>query len=111
MDVARARGSGREHDLGARDRELGTVVLPHPEERQADLVGQHRLIDDVADRLRIAEGPALRVLRDVAEGVQAEVDRARIAHHAPSFSMHLHATARAPVTFPRQPRARRIVRV
>ena len=33
--LRRARGRGGEHDLGARDRELGSVVLPHPEERRA----------------------------------------------------------------------------
>ena len=73
MDVARARRGGGEHDLGARDRELRPVVLPHSEEGEADLVGEHRLIDDVADRLRVADRLALLVLRHVAEGIEAEV--------------------------------------
>ena len=50
------------------------VVLPHPEEREADLVGEHRLIDDVADRLRVADELAGGVARHVAERVESEFE-------------------------------------
>ena len=39
---------------GARDREVGAVVLADAEEVDADLVGEHGLVDDVADDLRRA---------------------------------------------------------
>ena len=42
-----------EHDLGRRDRELVAVVLADAEEVEAEPVGEHRLLDDVAQHLRV----------------------------------------------------------
>ncbi len=74
MDVLRPGSCGGEDDFGARDREVLAVVLPHSEERQADLVGEHRLIDDVADGLRIGQQRAVGGARDVSEGVESELE-------------------------------------
>ena len=50
------------------------MVLAHAEERQADLVGDHGLLDDMAKHLRVVEKPAVAAGRDVTEGVEAELD-------------------------------------
>ena len=47
-------GDRGEHDLGRRDREVVAVVLADAEEVEAELVGEHGLVDDVADDLRRA---------------------------------------------------------
>ena len=53
------------------------VVLPHAEERQPDLVGEHRLVDDVPDGLRVAHELAGVVAGDVSEGVETELEAER----------------------------------
>jgi hypothetical protein len=50
------------------------VVLANAEEGEADLVGQHGLVDDVAQDLCLGERAAVGVGGDIAEGVQAELD-------------------------------------
>jgi len=40
----------------------------------ADLVGEDRLLDQVADHLRGRERPAVRACGDVTEGVETELD-------------------------------------
>ncbi|CAH0270062.1 hypothetical protein SRABI128_03370 [Microbacterium sp. Bi128] len=52
------------------------MVLPHAEERQTDLVGEHGLIHDVADGLRVGLQAAVGAARDVSEGVESELDGA-----------------------------------
>ena len=41
----------------------------------ADLVGEHSLIDEVADHLRMRKQGAVRTGGDVAESVEAELER------------------------------------
>ena len=73
-DALGSRRDGGEHDLGAGDREIGTMVLTQPEEVQSDPVRQHGLVDDVADHLRMRNGFPLGIGRDAAEGVEPEFD-------------------------------------
>ena len=47
-DAARARCDRREGDRRRRDGEVGPVVLADPEDVEADLVGERRLLDQVA---------------------------------------------------------------
>ena len=53
-------GDGGQHHLGRGDREVGAVVLADAEEVDADLVGQHGLVDDVAEHLRVRQRRARR---------------------------------------------------
>jgi hypothetical protein len=48
------------------------VVLADAEETHADLVGEDTLLDEVPDRLGMRERAIVVVVRDVAEGVEAE---------------------------------------
>jgi hypothetical protein len=72
-DAARAPGDRGQHDLGRRDGEVGAVVLADADEVDAQLVGEDGLLDDVADDLRVRERPPVGAARDVAEGVEAEL--------------------------------------
>ena len=45
---------------GARDREVGAVVLADAEEVEAEVVGEHRLLDHIADHLRGVQRLAVR---------------------------------------------------
>ena len=74
-DAAGAPGDGREHDLGRGDGEVGAVVLADAEEVDAQLVGQHGLVDDVADDLRLRQRAPVGVAGDVAERIEAEFER------------------------------------
>ena len=73
-DTLGARGDRGQHHLGRGDGEVGAVVLPHPEEVDAEAIGERRLIDHVPNRLRGGQQLAVRAPRDVAEGVQPELD-------------------------------------
>jgi hypothetical protein len=60
-------------------------MLAHAEERDADPIGEYRLLDNVAEDLRLVKRLAVRAKRDVAERVQTELDRRRcrgVAHFA-----------------------------
>ncbi len=63
--------------LGRRHREVGPVVLAHAEKVDAQPVGQHRLLDDVADDLGVRQQAAVGPAGHVAEGVQAKFQRLR----------------------------------
>ena len=52
-------------------------MLADAEEIDADLVGQDRLVDDVADNLRGRERLAVGAGSNVAERVEAEFERMR----------------------------------
>ena len=54
-------------------------MLPQADERNADLVGQHRLVDDVTDGLSIADQRAVGAAGDVAEGIETEFESHRHA--------------------------------
>ena len=86
MDLLRPARSCGQDDLGARDGELGAVVLPHPEERQPDLIGEHGLVDDVPDGRRIAQELARLISSDVSEGVETQFELCGVADgHGTSF--------------------------
>ena len=70
----RPAGNRREHDLGRRDREVGPMVLADAERVEAELVGEHRLLDDVAEHAGLRLERAVRRERDVAEGIEAEFE-------------------------------------
>jgi hypothetical protein len=48
------------------------VVFPDPDEVDADLLGEHALFDDVADRLGMCLQAAVIIAGAVAKGVDAE---------------------------------------
>src|SRR5688572_28468227 len=73
-NAARATGDRGEDDLGRRDGEVGAVVLADADEVDAQLVGEHGLVDDVAKDLGVRKRAALGVDGDVAERVQPELD-------------------------------------
>ena len=50
-------------------------MLADADEIDADLVGEHGLLDEVADHLRVRQRLAVRTVGDVAEGVEAEFNR------------------------------------
>ena len=74
-DALGAAGDRREHDFRRADGEVGAVVLADAEEVHADAVGQLGLGDDVAEDLGVGYQAAVGVGGDVAEGVEAQLDR------------------------------------
>ena len=70
----RAPGDRREHDFRRRHGEIGAVMLADAEEVDAELVGEHGLLDHVADDLRLRQRLAVGADGDVAEGVEAEFE-------------------------------------
>ena len=63
-------GDGGQNDLGGRDGEVVPMVLPDSDEVDAQLVGQHRLIDDVADHLGVGDRFSVGTFSDITEGVE-----------------------------------------
>src|ERR1700753_3129318 len=49
-------------------------MLAEPEEIDADLIGEHAFLDEIADNLRRGERLAVRPVGDIAERVEAEFD-------------------------------------
>src|SRR5258708_9226094 len=72
MDAEGARSDRAEHHVAGRQREVIGVVFANPEEIHADLVGKDPLFDDVPDGLSVREWAVILVVRDIAEGVEAE---------------------------------------
>jgi hypothetical protein len=50
------------------------VVLPDADEVDAQPVGEHRLLDHVADDIGLVQAPTIRVDRAVAERVEPELN-------------------------------------
>ncbi len=72
-DALRALGGRGERDGRGGDGEVRPVVLADAEHVEADLVGQRRLLDQVAQALRRADRPTRAgVGRELREGVEAE---------------------------------------
>jgi hypothetical protein len=69
-DVPRARGGGSQRDGRRRDGVVGAVVLADAEDVEADLVGQHDLLEEVAHPPRRVDPGS-----HVGEGVQTELHR------------------------------------
>src|SRR5215469_1629450 len=87
-----ARGAccdGPEHHIASRQREVIGMVFANPKEIQTDLVGQHPFFDDVADGLRVREWAILLVVRDIAEGVEAEGQWERYGCSTRWYSCHV----------------------
>ena len=64
---------------GAEIAKSAPMMLADAEERQADLVGEHRLLDDVAQHLRVRMRLTGVVHRQVAEGIESKFD---VVHHS-----------------------------
>ena len=71
-DALGARSDRRQHHFRRRHREIGSVVLADAEGIDAQRIGQRRLLDHVADDLRVAQKRPVGALGNVAERVQAE---------------------------------------
>src|SRR6202011_2903717 len=72
MDAGGARSYRAEHHVAGRQREVIGVVFANPEEIHTDLVGKDPLFNDVPDGLSVREWAVILVVRDIAEGVEAE---------------------------------------
>ena len=92
LDALGAGGDRREQDLRCRHGEVVAVVLADAEHVDAERVGEHALLDRVADHLRIREAVAVAVDGHVAEGVESE------------FESHVSMKPYGPRLIPRPPR-------
>src|SRR5260370_1546257 len=72
MDAGGARSDRADDHRRGRQQKVIGVVLANPEEIHADLVGKDPLFDDVPDCLSVREWAVILVVRDIAEGVEAE---------------------------------------
>ncbi len=63
-----------EQDFRRGDGEVGTVMFSEPQEINSGFVGQHPLFDQIAQYLCLMQRPAVRPLRDIAEGIEAEFE-------------------------------------
>ena len=73
-----ARGDRGQDDVRRGDREVVAVVLAQADEAQTDLIGEHRLIHHVPQDLGLVLQGAVAAGTDVAERVEAQLDRAGI---------------------------------
>src|ERR1700690_2904050 len=73
MDPLGARGDCREPAFGSRYREIRPVMLADAKRIDAELVGEDRFLDQVADNLRMGLRPAVTANGDVAECVQPKL--------------------------------------
>src|SRR4029079_12923672 len=70
----RLAGNRREHNFGRRDRKVAQMVLPDAERVETETIRQDRLLDDVAERLRLCLRRAVRRDGHVSEGIEAEFE-------------------------------------
>ena len=84
MRLVRA-GDRRQHDFGRGYGEVRPVMLAKPDEVDADLVGEHRLLDHVADDLGVRQRLAVGSRRDVAESIESEFENLR---HSQPFTVY-----------------------
>ena len=78
----RPLGDRSERDRRRGDGEVGAMVLADPEDVETDLVGERRLLDQVAQALRGRDRPSRgRVGRELREGVETEF-HVRLIEHA-----------------------------
>ena len=73
MDLFGPRGDGGEYYLGSGHRKVGPMVLANAEGIHAECIGQHRLIDQVADDLGVGLQAAVAANGDIAERVESEL--------------------------------------
>ena len=74
MNALGTPGDGRKHDFGRRHGEVGAMVLADAEGIDAQLVGQHRLLDHVADHLRLRQELAVGCGGNIAERVEPKFE-------------------------------------
>src|SRR5271163_3492126 len=74
MDALGARRNRREHDVGRGNRKVRTVVLAEPDKIHAERVGEHGLLEHIADDLRMAEELTVRPGGDVAECIKSKFE-------------------------------------
>jgi hypothetical protein len=68
-----ARRDRGQQDLGRRYREIGPVVLADAEKVDAQIVGENRLVDDMANDLGMRQWIAIMSGRDVTEGIKSKL--------------------------------------
>ncbi|GLB65066.1 hypothetical protein NCCP2495_29460 [Dietzia sp. NCCP-2495] len=71
-DATGAGGKAGQHDVGGGDGEVRTAELADAERVDTHLVGEHALLHEVTQDLRLVDGAAGAVDGDVAEGVEAK---------------------------------------
>ncbi len=63
------------------------MVLTHAEEMQANLVGEHALLDNVTKCLRLRLKLAVRADRHIAEGIYTQFNRIRHVLYSVSWEL------------------------
>src|SRR5215471_14495885 len=74
MNPRRPAGDRREDDLRRRNRKILSVVLPETDEGQSELIGEHRLLDDISEHRGLWPRVPRLVVRHVAESIEPEFD-------------------------------------
>ena len=74
VDPLGAAGDRRQHNLGRGYGKVRAMMLADAKGVDAEFVGQHRLIDHVADDLRVAQQVAVGARRDVAESIETKLE-------------------------------------
>src|SRR5882724_6823732 len=85
MNPPGAGGDRRERHFRRRHCKVGAVVLAKADEIDAEVVGQHRLVHDVADHLRVRQQLTVSAGGDVAEGINSKFKL--LWHHALSVKV------------------------
>lgn len=84
MDAVRAGGDGGEYHLRCGDGKVVAVMLADTDEVDADLIGQHRLVDEIPNDFGGVQRRAIRSAGDVAESVETEFDNGLLLGFAPA---------------------------
>ena len=85
MDALGTARNRREHHVGSGYGKVRPVMLAKPDNVDADLVGKHRLLDDVADHLGVGQGLAVCSRRDIAESIEPKFENLR---HSLPFTVY-----------------------
>ena len=93
LDVVGAGGDVGQQHVGRGHGVVLAVVFADAEDVDADLVGKHCLVDDVADDLAVGEQVAVGIGLDVAEGVEAEFNGVRIDGLGHGFSPEVYGSS------------------
>jgi hypothetical protein len=62
-----------QQDLGGRYREIGPVVFADAEKVDTQIVGKNRLVDDVANDLRMRQWIAIMSGRDITKSIKSKL--------------------------------------
>ena len=74
MNATGLAGDRGEKHFGRRNGEIVPMVLADAEKREAQLVGQHRFGDDVAQDLMLRQSFSVGAERHVSERIKTELD-------------------------------------